>query len=183
MFAVRSGATVEDALADVNGRQSRGVFFHQLAPEGQEAGDVVRMIVSQNHVVDVGQVDVQIARFIQHGFRVGARVDQNFVTVGYHQRRESPFAGTGCVANEHGGKNRDFQRLNLLRRCCGLVRWGLSRGWKRREQEQRDNEAGCGKTKRTNHVWGLEWRKQSTKSRLGRDSKKDYGASLYTTPV
>jgi hypothetical protein len=46
---------------------------------------------------------------------MGTRVQQNPMTIGFHQRGEAPFAQTRNITHEHGGKHSDFERTDL--RC------------------------------------------------------------------
>lgn len=69
---------------------------------------------------------------------MSSSVDQNPVNVCFDQCGETPFAGTGRVADKHGGHHGDFEHVNLIRRRCGLVRRDLSRGWACDKQNQSD---------------------------------------------
>jgi hypothetical protein len=71
------------------------------------------MIVGQDHVLHIGQVDLQVTRVFQDGVGMASGVEQHAVTIRNHQCRESPLSDSRGLAHQHRRKHRDFERVNL----------------------------------------------------------------------
>jgi hypothetical protein len=80
------------------------------------------VIVRDDHFLYVRQVNVQVARILQYRFGMASGVEQNAMTIGLHECGKTPLANTGKVAHQHGGKDGDFDCIDLRGRLgsdCG----------------------------------------------------------------
>ena len=63
----------------------------------------------------IRQIDLEVARVLQHGFRMAARIDENAPAVRLEQSRESSLTDTLSTADEHRGEYCQLNRMYLRR--------------------------------------------------------------------
>ena len=116
--AVGTGAAQEDARPDVSPLEGLWVLPRQLAPQRHQAARVVAVMMAQDDLGHAAQVDLQLARIVQHGLGPSARVEQDAMAVGHHQGRKTPLADPGPVG-QHRRENHDLERLDPRSRGLG----------------------------------------------------------------
>src|ERR1700722_8661631 len=94
--------------------------------------------MTEYDVLHIAEIDFEFLRVFEDGVRAGARVEKDFVAVGFDQGGESPFADT--VIGEHRREDRDFESFELGVRVgsggAGVVLWP----WLRRGRRCHDKE-------------------------------------------
>ncbi len=65
------------------------------------------MVMTQDDVGDAGEIDFQVTRIVQYGLRAESGVEQNFPTVDFYQRGETPLAHS--LVRQHGGQDGDLE--------------------------------------------------------------------------
>src|SRR5215470_5582165 len=138
-FAVRVRAAIKNALAHVHHRKRSRVFFHVLTSQGQQAANVITVIVRENDLLDIAQVDIQLACVRQHGFWTSSRIHKNPMSVALDQSGEAPLPNTPI--RQHGRKDGHLESLDLS--VCRDV-FGLCKGERGSEddsQSQRTTNA------------------------------------------
>ena len=111
LAAVLFGPAVENPGGNVDLRERLRIALPHLGAQGHQSADVIVVMMGEDHIANIAEVDLQLARILQHGARARAGIDQDFLAVGLHQRREAPFAD--AVVGEHGGEDGHFELLHL----------------------------------------------------------------------
>jgi hypothetical protein len=92
LFTFGRRSAVKNAACDMHHRECRGICFHHLLAESYQPADMIRVIVRQDHLSDIGQINLQVACILQHGVGMGSSIQQNAMTIGFDKRRKSPLA-------------------------------------------------------------------------------------------
>src|SRR5271163_108043 len=93
----------ENALCNVNAGERFRIRFGKFAAQRHEAGRMVVMKVAKDYVLNIAEIDFQFAGILENCVGAGARVEKDFVAVGFDEGGETPFADT--VVGEHSREN------------------------------------------------------------------------------
>jgi hypothetical protein len=101
--------TVKDSSGDVHNGQSRGVLLFHLAAQSKQSPDVVVVVVREDHFLHTGEVDVQFAGILQDGLGARTSIHENPMTIGFDERRKTPFADPRRFRHKHGREHSHFE--------------------------------------------------------------------------
>src|SRR5574341_776724 len=90
-FAGSGRAIPEDAFADMSAREGCGIRFGEFAPQHEQTIGVVGVIVAENDIFDSRKINSQLAGVFQHGVWPRACVEENPLSVNFHDGGKAPF--------------------------------------------------------------------------------------------
>jgi hypothetical protein len=112
--AIATRPAPEEAAPDVDPRQRVRRALGNVLAQGQQATRVIRVVVAEHDLRNLGKVDLQLARVLEDGVRPRARVEQDPMAVHLDDRSETPFAD--AFVREHGGEDLDLEGMDAARR-------------------------------------------------------------------
>src|SRR4051812_40572316 len=70
-------AAQEDAWRHMDSGHRLGRLAGQLASQGQQPAGVVAMVMTQDHVSDAGEIDLQVTSIVQYGLGPESGIEQD----------------------------------------------------------------------------------------------------------
>ena len=87
-----------------------GIF----APQRHQTAGVIGVVVAEDHFVDSGEIDLQLARVLENGVRSGASIEQDRAAIHGDHGGKAPLADAVAIG-QHRREDADFQCLDLMR--------------------------------------------------------------------